>query len=149
MRAIFPVIASLLFAVCTSSAQEKVVTKKVADENKLNALNFARQQFEGCKSGKFVTLTTEIATPYLVKSLTDDDMKGACEKINESCGELIDLKLTEILSEKRGYIYRFKARYSNTTCKPEIRVYNNLNHKFDGLIYKPEWQDKYTPYTGK
>lgn len=149
MRTVLTAIASLLFIVCSSTAQEKVVTKKVSEENKLNALNFARQQFEGCKSGTFVTLTTEIATPYLVKSLADADMKEACAKINESCGELLDLKLAEILSEKRGYIYRFKARYSNTTCKPEIRVYTNLNHKFDGLIYKPEWQDKYAPYSGK
>ena len=118
----------------------------MSEQNKLDALNFAKQQFEDCKMGEFKLLTTKTSTPYLVRELTEADMKSACEKINKMCGEIKELKLVQILYEKRGYIYRFKAKYSEASCEPEIRVYTNLDHKFDGLIYKPNWEDKYAPY---
>jgi len=146
MKKITIAIFALLFTACSSTSPREIKTQKVTDHNKLNALNFAKQQFEGCKTGKFAKLTIETSTPYLIKNLTEKDMKDACEKINKDCGDLQELHLIQILHEKRGYIYRFKAKYSQTSCEPEIRVYTNPNHKFDGLIYKPTWQDKYTLY---
>ena len=146
MKKLFTSIFVLTLVACSSTSPNIVKGNQVSEQNKLDAFNFATQQFEGCITGKFCVLTTETSTPYLVRELTDADMKSACEKINKMCGEIKELKLVQILHEKRGYIYRFKAKYSEASCAPEIRVYTNLDHKFDGLIYKPKWEDKYAPY---
>lgn len=146
MKTIVTFIFVFLFIACSPVLPQKIKAGQISDQNKMDALNFAKKQFESCKTGKYTGLTTINATPHLVKSLTITEMKNACEKINKDCGELQELHLQEILSDKKSYIYRYKAKYSATAKEPEIRVYTNLNHKFDGIIYKPEWLDKYMPF---
>lgn len=119
---------------------------EISEKSKQDTYIFAKEQFESCKTGKYLKLSSHNSTAHLVKSLTMEDMKSACEKINNDCGELQELSLQEILKDKQSYIFRYKAKYSATNRQPEIRVYTNFNHKFDGIIYKPNWQDKYTPF---
>jgi len=137
----------ILFIQCSPVQPQIVHAGQISEQNKTAAFNFAKSQFESCKTGKYIPLTTLNATPHLVSTLKISDMQNACEKINKDCGELSELKLQEVLTDKTSYIYRYKAKYSATTKEPEIRVYTNLNHKFDGLIYKPLWLDRYTPFT--
>jgi hypothetical protein len=145
MKIVIIVIISL-FISCAPTMPKKIEAGQVSEQNKLNAFNFAKRQFESCKTGKYIPLTTSNSSATLVKSLTIQEMKNACEKINKDCGDLQQLKLQEILMYDGDYIYRYKARYSATTREPEIQVYTDRNHKFNGIIYKPNWIDEYTPF---
>jgi hypothetical protein len=146
MKATIIIIFVNILIGCSSSMPQKINPSDISENSKLAAYNFAKEQFESCKTGKYPKLTSDTSTPHLVKSLTIEDMKSACEKINKDCGELQKLNLQEILRDKESYIFRYKAKYSATDRQPEIRVYTNFNHKFDGIIYKPNWQDNYTPF---
>lgn len=145
MKIFISVTIALLLIGCSSMPQH-IKENEVSEQNKQDAYNFARRQFESCKTGKYTKLSIVNSTPHLVRSLTIDDMKAACEKINSDCGELQELHLQEILRDRESFIYRYKAKYSATTRQPEIRVYTSFNHQFDGIIYKPNWQDKYVPF---
>ena len=139
-------ITTFLLIKCSPTLPQIISTDKISEQNKAAAYNFAKAQFESCKTGKYITLTTVNSTPHLVKTLKVSDMRNACEIINKDCGELLELNLQEVLTKNTGYIYRYKAKYLATTKEPEIRVYTNQNHKFDGLIYKPQWLNEYTPF---
>lgn len=146
MKATILVIFASILIGCSPIMPQKINPNEISEKSKLDTYNFAKEQFESCKTGKYPKLTSDNSTPHLVKSLTIEDMKNACEKINNDCGELQELNLQEILKDKERYIFRYKAKYSATNRQPEIRVYTNFNHKFDGIIYKPNWQDKYAPF---
>ncbi len=113
------------------------------------ATEFAKSQFESCKTQNYIPITKDIADPWLVRNLTVEVTKNSCAEINEKYGDLIELKIEQTLLYKKNYIYRFKAKYSKNDEYREIRVYSNLDHKFTGLIFKRLWADKYAEFNPK
>lgn len=131
---------------CSPSAQLQSEPAGISEANKANARQFAETHFNACTTGKYVPLTTATAIPELVRSLTVADMQKACAEINASYGQLVSLRLKQILTTRKTYIYRYMATYSKTTEPQEIRVYTSMKHKFSGLIFKPQWTDEYTKF---
>ena len=143
MKIFKSLILSILIIGCSSTNKTNTVTslEPIYIEN---ATNFAKSQFESCKTKNYIPISKDIAEPWLVRNLTVSDMKNTCAIINEKYGELLDLKIEQTLLYKERYIYRFKAKYSKKDEPSEIRVYSNLNHKYNGLFFRPVWNDKYS-----
>jgi hypothetical protein len=135
----------ILFFSC-SSKKEYNLPEKLDPIYIQKATEFAKTQFESCKTQNYVPITKDIAEAWLVRNLTVEVTKKSCAEINEKYGDLINLKIEQTLFYKKEYIYRFKAKYSKTNEFCEIRVYSNLDHKFTGLIIKKLWTDVYTKY---
>lgn len=133
------------FLSCTSN-KELILPEKLDSIYIQKATHFAKSQFESCVTKKYIPITKEIATLYLVKNLTVEVTKETCAEINEKYGDLLHLNLVQTLFYKNQFVYRFKAQYSKTTEPCEIRVYSNLSHQFSGLIFKRLWTDKYREF---
>jgi len=138
-------ISTILFLSC-SSKKEYSLPEKLDPIYIQKATEFAKSQFESCKTQNYIPITKDIAEPWLVRNLTVEVTKKSCEEINEKYGDLINLKIEQTLVYKKNYIYRFKAKYSKTNEYCEIRVSSNLDHKFTGLIFKRLWTDVYTKF---
>lgn len=128
------------------SSTQTTIPDKLDATQIANAKQFAFSQFESCRTGNYIPITTEIATPWLSREYTLAVMKESCVKINETFGTLVELKIEQTLIYKKTLIYRFKATYTKIEHHPEIRVYSTLDNKYSGLILKPEYLEKYTPY---
>lgn len=64
--------------------------------------------------------------------------------ISNKYGSLLKVELIEVLKdEKKNIIFRHKAYYEKTDDIAEIRVCLNPDNKFDEIIFKPIWFDKY------
>ena len=113
------------------------------------ATDFAKTQFESCITGKYVPITKDIATPWLVREWNEEEERKTCQEINERFGNLTELKIAKTQYYKESYIYRFKAKYSKLNEYSEIRVYTTLDHKFSAYIIKEVWLDKYTKFNPK
>ncbi len=137
-------IIALLFISCASK-QEKL-PKSIEEVYIQKATDFAKSQFECCMTQKYVPITNDIATPYLVRSWNEKESRLVCQEINEQYGDLLELKITQTLFYNESYIYRFKAKYSKLKDYSEIRVSTNMKHKFNSYIFKPVWLDKYTKF---
>lgn len=145
MRKLFLIfIIAFLFIGCAS--KNKVLPESLDKVYIQRATDFAKAQFECCKTQKYVPITNDIAIPYLVKSWNEEETRRVCEEINQDYGDLIELKLTQTLYYNQSYIYRFKAKYSKLEEYSEIRVSTNLEHKFNSYIFKPIWLEKYTKF---
>ncbi len=142
----FIILVSALFLTSCSSDRNVNTVSRLEAIYVQKAYEFAKSQFESCQTNFFIPITDEIATPWLVRNLTVEDMKISCAEINQKYGNLIDLKIEQTLLYKKRYIYRFKAKYSKNENYSEIRVYSEQNHKFSGLIFKQTWNDKYTHF---
>jgi hypothetical protein len=143
MKILKTVFISIFFIACSSVKETNTPTslKPIYIEN---ATNFAKSQFESCKTKNYIPISKSVAVPWLVRNLTITDMKNTCSIINEKYGELLDLKIEQTLLYKDRYVYRFKAKYSKKEDFSEIRVYSNLKHKYNGIFFRPIWNDKYT-----
>ena len=137
---------SLTITLFSCSTTQTTIPEKLDSIHIENAKKFAFSQFESCRTGNYIPITTAIATPWLSRELTAEVMKESCVKINERFGTLVELKIEQTLIYKKTLIYRFKATYTKIEHHPEIRVYSNLDNKYSGLILKPEYLEKYTPY---
>ncbi|MDI1255859.1 MAG: hypothetical protein PSV16_07140 [Flavobacterium sp.] len=137
---------SIVFFLSCSSIKEYSLPEKLDPIYIQKATEFAKSQFESCKTQNYIPITEDFAEPWLIKSLTVEVTKSSCAEINEKYGDLIELKIAQTLFYKKNYIYRFKAKYSKREEISEIRVSSNLNHKFNGLIFKPLWTDTYTKF---
>ncbi len=141
-------ISTVVFLSC-SSKKEYSIPEKLDPIHIQKATEFAKSQFESCKTRNYIPITKDIADPWLVRNLTVDVIKESCKEINEKYGDLVDLKIEQTLIYKKNYIYRFKAKYSKVNDYCEIRVSSNLDHKFTGLIFKKLWTDAYTKFNPK
>ena len=137
---------STIFFLSCSSKKEFTLPEKLEPLYIQKATEFAKSQFESCKTQNYIPITKDIAEPWLVRNLTVEVTKKSCAEINEKYGDLINLKIEQTLFYKKKYIYRFKAKYSKTNEYCEIRVYSNLDHKFTGLIFKRLWTNVYTKF---
>lgn len=133
-----------LFIGCKS--QKEVLPESLDTIYIQKATEFAKAQFECCMTQKYVPITNDIATPYLVRSWNEKESRLVCQEINEQYGNLLELKITQTLFYNESYIYRFKAKYSKLKDYSEIRVSTNMKHKFNSYIFKPVWLDKYTKF---
>ena len=136
----------LAFIIIGCSSTTTTIPEKLDPIHIENARAFAFSQFESCSTGNYIPITTKIATPGLARNLVLEEMKLSCTKINKDYGKLLSLKIEQTRIYKKTLIYRFKATYSKIEHTPEIRVYSTLKHKYSGLIIKPEYLEKYTPF---
>ncbi len=144
MKRILLLLSTILLTSCATKKAE--IPSSLDPIYIQNATNFAKEQFESCMTGKFVPITKDIATPWLVREWNEKDERETCQKINERFGDLIEFKITQTAVYKNTYIYRYKATYSKLEKPAEIRVYTTLDHKIDGYIIKEVWLDKYTKF---
>ena len=134
------------------SKKTKLAIDTVAEIEKKSAYDFAYQTFTNCDTYEFPELTTENATERLVKLWKTDKSKviEICDSYNSAYGKLLEIKISEILTNKTGNkFFRYKATFSKTENIAEIRVYTNSENKFDGIIIFAKWTDKYSEYKEK
>lgn len=136
----------LVLFILSCSSTTTVIPERLDPIHIENAKQFAFSQFNSCATGNYIPITTKVATPGLVRNLVLEEMKLSCTKINKDYGKLLSLKIDQTRIYKKTLIYRFKATYSKIEHTPEIRVYSTLKHKYSGLIIKPEYLEKYTPF---
>lgn len=148
MKNYISILLAFTFLAC-SSKKENSIPEKLDSVYIQNATEFAKAQFECCKTQNYIPITKDIADDWLVKNLTIDVIKNTCAEINEKYGDLTELKIEQTLLYKNNYIYRFKAKYSKMNEYSEIRVNSDLKHKFTGLIFKTIWLDKFTKFKPK
>ncbi|NHN25346.1 hypothetical protein FIA58_006615 [Flavobacterium jejuense] len=139
-------IFALIILASSCASTEMTIPDKLDPIHIANAKEFAFSQFQSCTTESYIPITTKIATPSFSRSLTIDVLKESCKEINESNGTLLKLEIQQTLVYKKTLIYRFKATYSKIEHHPEIRVYSTLANKYNGLILKPEYLEKYTPF---
>ncbi|UOX32253.1 hypothetical protein LXD69_09320 [Flavobacterium sediminilitoris] len=136
----------IFFTLYNCSSTTTTIPNKLDSIYIINAKNFAFTQFESCSTGNYIPITNKIATPNFARKLTINNLAESCVKINDRFGTLLNLEIQQALIYKKTLIYRFKATYSKIKHNPEIRVYSTLEHKYSGLIIKPKYLEKYTPF---
>jgi hypothetical protein len=149
MKNYFYILSITIFLTGCASKNDNTLPSTLDKVYIQRATDFAKAQFECCMTDKYVPITKDIATPWLVREWNEEEERKTCQEINERFGNLTELKIAKTQYYKENYIYRFKVKYSKLNEYSEIRVYTTLDHKFSAYIIKEVWLDKYTKFNPK
>ncbi len=104
-----------------------------------------------CKTRQFVPLSEKEVGKNGLVALTSDKVLSACDVLDKTNGNLIDMKLIEVIddtSTSNSKIFRYKANFERNEIVREIRIWLGTDGKFQGIICET-WQNKYEPYRKK
>lgn len=125
------------------SASNPIPDSEVSGEAKAKAKKIATQVLTDWNKGIFSPLPTTF-TAKMRQALTPSAQENAYNQIKPVFGEFQSMSFVEAV-QAPGFpgliVYRFKASFSRTKDRPEIRVVLNRSGKVSGLWLKP-WRNK-------
>jgi hypothetical protein len=123
---------------------KKVSVKTIEKSIAMRTKTFAFETFAAQNTKSFPKLSASTASKSLLSKYNYKTYSEYISTISKTYGSLLKVEFTEALKDtKRNLIFRYKAYYEKTDDVAEIRVYLNPENKFDYILFKPVWFDKY------
>ncbi len=105
------------------------------------ALTFANRYMEAQVKGSWYRFSDE-ATPEMINLLSETTQKNVAQSVQQQFGHFESLEFAEAWAQQDALltVYRFKAQFSQSNKKVELRVVLDQNEKIAGFWIKP-WMD--------
>lgn len=120
---------------------KKIDPGQISQETLNSITQLVDKIMSGQKSGNCYLLTSEEASDEMVKAFTSDVQKQSYETLQQNLGDYSGIRFVEAINYSSYVIYRFKATFSKSDDKPEIRAVLNKEGKLGGLWVRP-WKDE-------
>lgn len=131
--------AGVILTGCSKSPFKPIPAAEVNQTHKSTAERAAVAVFGAWRDGKFDPLSDDF-TQQMKDALPPAAQKGAYQNIKAMFGEFQSLEFVEaVVSPNLAemVVYRFRAQFSGTSQRPEIRVVLDEQGKVSGFWCKP------------